>query len=68
VNIKEILATYAMLKRFEEGEDIEKIFNTIRPKYPIRKYVEVFENIFYQSRFLQPRQGTPSPDKALLGP
>ena len=42
---KEILATKKMLKRFEEGEDIEKIFNAIRPKYTIRKYVDVFSNI-----------------------
>ncbi len=29
---KEILATKAMLDRFKSGEDIEKIFNTLRPK------------------------------------
>jgi len=42
---KEILATRAMLERFKAGEDIEKIFNTIRPKYPIRKYVDVFSEM-----------------------
>jgi hypothetical protein len=35
---REILGTYDMLNRFKAGEDIEKIFNTIRPKYPIQRY------------------------------
>jgi hypothetical protein len=39
---REILGTYDMLNRFKGGEDIESIFNTVRPKYPIRKYVDVF--------------------------
>ncbi len=39
---KEILTTKAMLERFKSGEDIEKIFNTLRPKYPIKRYKEVF--------------------------
>jgi hypothetical protein len=42
---KEILGTYDMLNRFKGGEDIERIFNTIRPKYPIRKYEELFGKI-----------------------
>jgi hypothetical protein len=42
---REILGTYAMLERFKAGEDIEKIFNTIRPKYPIRKYADVLRNV-----------------------
>jgi hypothetical protein len=39
---REILGTYAMLERFKAGEDIEKIFNTIRPKYPIQRYEYLF--------------------------
>ena len=39
---REILGTYDMLNRFKGGEDIESIFNIVRPKYPIRKYVDVF--------------------------
>ncbi len=42
---KEILGTYDMLNRFKAGEDIEKIFNTIRPKYPIKRYVDLFGKI-----------------------
>lgn len=42
---KEIVSTRAMLERFKNGEDIEKIFNTIRPKYPIKRYAEIFKNI-----------------------
>ena len=42
---KEILSTYEMLDKFKAGEDIEKIFNILRPKYPIRKYIEVLDNI-----------------------
>lgn len=38
---KEILGTYAMLARFESGESVEKIFNSVRPDYPIRRYVDV---------------------------
>jgi hypothetical protein len=44
---REILGTYDMLNRFKQGEDIEKIFNTIRPKYPIRKYADLFSNRKY---------------------
>ena len=44
---KEILATRAMLERFKAGEDIEEIFNVLRPKYPIKKYVDLFNRIDY---------------------
>ncbi|WP_456471207.1 hypothetical protein [Caminibacter sp.] len=37
-----ILGSREKLMRFKNGEDIEKIFNAIRPKYPIRRYVDVF--------------------------
>jgi hypothetical protein len=46
---KEILGTYDMLNRFKGGEDIERIFNTVRPKYPIKRYVDIFENKDYNS-------------------
>ena len=46
---KEIVATKEMLKRFEEGENIEKIFNAIRPKYPIKKYIDIFKGVEYNS-------------------
>ena len=36
-----------MLERFKRGEDIEKIFNVLRPKYPIKKYVDLFNRIDY---------------------
>jgi len=39
---REILGSREKLMRFKAGEDIEKIFNSLRPKYPIRKYVELF--------------------------
>ncbi len=39
---RQILGSKDMLARFKKGEDIEKIFNILRPKYPIRKYVDVF--------------------------
>ena len=39
---REILGTYDMLNRFKAGENIEKIFNTIRPKYKIKKYIDLF--------------------------
>ncbi len=38
---REILGSRQKLEEFKRGEDIEKIFNRLRPKYPIRKYVEV---------------------------
>ena len=42
---RQILGSKEMLERFKNGEDIEKIFNTIRPKYPIKKYVDIFKNV-----------------------
>jgi hypothetical protein len=39
---REILGSREKLMRFKAGEDIEKIFNSLRPKYPIRKYIDVF--------------------------
>jgi len=42
---RQILGSKEMLERFKNGEDIEKIFNVIRPKYPIRKYVEIFKDL-----------------------
>ncbi len=41
---REILGSRERLIRFKKGEDIEKIFNAIRPKYPIKKYVDVFKD------------------------
>ncbi|BAF69580.1 hypothetical protein [Nitratiruptor sp. SB155-2] len=38
---KEILGSYQKLEEFKRGEDIERIFNRLRPKYPIRKYEEI---------------------------
>ncbi|BCD59621.1 MULTISPECIES: hypothetical protein [unclassified Nitratiruptor] len=40
---KEILGSYQKLEEFKRGEDIERIFNRLRPKYPIRKYKEVLQ-------------------------
>ncbi|NPA63949.1 MAG: hypothetical protein GXO16_03135 [Epsilonproteobacteria bacterium] len=42
---KEILGSRARLMRFEAGEDIERLFNATRPKYPIRRYVDVLGRI-----------------------
>ncbi len=44
---REILGSYKNLEKFLNGEDIEKIFNDLRPKYPIRRYAEVFRKIEY---------------------
>ena len=35
------MGSYEKLAEFESGEDIERIFNRLRPKYPIRKYINV---------------------------
>ena len=45
----EILGSREKLMRFKNGEDIEKIFNAIRPKYPIKKYVDILEGKEYNS-------------------
>jgi len=45
----EILRSREKLMRFKNGEDIEKIFNAIRPKYPIKKYVDILEGKGYNS-------------------
>ena len=46
---RQILGSKDMLARFKKGEDIEKIFNILRPKYPIRKYVDVFGKMSLKS-------------------
>jgi len=46
---REILGSYEKLMRFKAGEDIEKIFNSIRPKYPIKRYVDILEGKGYNS-------------------
>jgi NAD+--asparagine ADP-ribosyltransferase len=39
--------------RFKAGEDIEKIFNSLRPKYPIRKYISIFnKKILFKEEYL----------------
>ncbi|BCD61367.1 hypothetical protein NitYY0826_C0206 [Nitratiruptor sp. YY08-26] len=38
---KKILGSYQKLEEFRQGEDIERIFNRLRPKYLIRRYEEV---------------------------
>jgi len=45
----EILGSREKLVRFKNGEDVEEIFNTIRPKYPIKKYVDILEGKEYNS-------------------
>ncbi len=44
---REIVGSFEKLAEFEGGEDIEKIFNRLRPKYPIKKYVDIFEKKLY---------------------
>ena len=39
---REILGSKDKLIRFKNGEDIESIFNSLRPKYPIMRYVDLF--------------------------
>ena len=34
------MGSYEKLAEFEQGKDIEELFNRLRPKYPIRKYME----------------------------
>ncbi len=46
---REILGSYEKLMRFKAGEDIEKIFNAIRPKYPIKRYVDILKGVEYNS-------------------
>ncbi|WP_281950268.1 hypothetical protein [Nitrosophilus kaiyonis] len=48
---KEILGSYQKLEEFKKGEDIERIFNRLRPKYPIRKYSEVIGYNFGMKKF-----------------
>jgi len=35
------VGSYEKLAEFENGKDIEELFNRLRPKYPIRKYIDV---------------------------
>ena len=44
---KEIVGSYQKLAEFESGKNIERIFNRLRPKYPIRKYVDILKKMNY---------------------
>ncbi len=39
---RNILGSHNKLQKFYDGESVESIFNMSRPKYPIRKYSDVF--------------------------
>ena len=38
---RQVLGGYAQWKRWREGASVESVFNMTRPKYPIKRYVEV---------------------------
>ena len=42
-----VLGSYAKVADFYSGVDVEEIFNRLRPKYPIRRYVDVFGKKLY---------------------
>jgi len=44
---RQIVGSKSKLMEFKKGEDIETLFNRIRPKYPIRKYVDIFDKKLY---------------------
>ena len=44
-----------MLNRFKQVKDIKKIFNTIRPKYSIRKYANLLKRVEIDSEKLYNR-------------
>ena len=41
------MGSFEKLAEFERGDDIERIFNRLRPKYPIRKYVDILKRSYY---------------------
>ena len=43
---RQILGSYSKLEQFKRGKHPEEIFNEIRPKYPIKKYVDVLDYNF----------------------
>ena len=46
---KEILGSWDKLRDFQNGADIEEIFNRIRPKYPIRRYIDIIPKNFKEN-------------------
>ena len=42
---REILGSKDKLAQFKSGKDIEEIFNSVRPKYPIKKYTDIFKGL-----------------------
>ena len=46
---RQILGSREKLQEFKQGKDIEEIFNSIRPKYPIKKYVDLFDKMSLKS-------------------
>jgi len=57
---RQIVGSKSKLMEFKKGEDIETLFNRIRPKYPIRRYVDIFNGKLYnknmekiEKRFLE---------------
>ena len=45
---RQILGSKEKLQEFRQGKDIEEIFNSIRPKYQIRKYVDLFGKMSFK--------------------
>ena len=48
---REIVGSQEKLVEFERGKDIEKLFNRLRPKYPIRKYIDIVGYNFGMKKF-----------------
>ena len=46
---RQILGSKDKLQEFKQGRDIEEIFNSIRPKYPIKKYIDIFKEVDYNT-------------------
>ena len=45
---RQILGSKDKLQEFKQSKDIEEIFNSIRPKYPIKKYVDLFDKMSFK--------------------
>jgi len=54
---RQILGSYDKLERFKRGKHPEEIFNEIRPKYPIRKYVDIISRKFKENYLQHSKTG-----------
>ena len=50
---RQILGSYDKLERFKRGKHPERIFNEIRPNYPIRKYVDVLDKLKVEDKIVE---------------